>query len=314
MVQSRKSAIGSMQKYRELRDALLFEDDSESAHHLSRFMNFIDSDDFLQSVIGSVVTSDSFDFETWHNSTAERASQLQGVQALTFPDNNSDEMFIRYSLMKRFNNEKNGIFDFGVLIGDYKETVPRFKSLIVRPFVSELGDMLEDAVGFARTEERDLQAVPLNRIPSEKENRIFLSHKTVDKPLVETYFKALEKIGYYPWMDEPEMPAGTNLERALLAGFQTSCAAVFFVTENFKDEKFLSTEIDYAVREKREKGNRFAIVTLLLGKKVKVPPLLANYVYKNVTNDLEGFYEIVRALPIEVGPLRWKKEVIESES
>jgi hypothetical protein len=31
---------------------------------------------------------------------------------------------------------------------------------------------------------------------------------------------------------------------------------------------------------------------------------------KNVENDLEGFNSLVRALPVELGPVRWKAEVI----
>jgi hypothetical protein len=68
--------------------------------------------------------------------------------------------------------------------------------------------------------------------------------------------------------------------------------------------------VDYAIREKRKKGNKFAIVTLRYDKKVSVPGLLDRYIYRDVENDLEGFRELVRALPIESGPLRWKVDVV----
>lgn len=79
---------------------------------------------------------------------------------------------------------------------------------------------------------------------------------------------------------------------------------------NFTDENYLATEVDYAIREKRKKGNKFAIVTLRYDKKVSVPALLDRYIYRDVENDLEGFRELVRALPIESGPVRWKAEVV----
>jgi hypothetical protein len=56
-----------------------------------------------------------------------------------------------------------------------------------------------------------------------------------------------------------------------------NCAAVFFVTQEFKDENFLATEVDYAIKEKRAKADRFAIITLVFGNgagKGTVPDLL----------------------------------------
>jgi hypothetical protein len=106
------------------------------------------------------------------------------------------------------------------------------------------------------------------------------------------------------------MPAGTNLERGIFKGFDESCAAVFFITEDFKDEKYLATEVDYAMMQKRRKGSKFAIIILRYSNAAEVPALLAPYIYKTVPNDLDGFYELLRALPIELGPVRWKAEVV----
>jgi hypothetical protein len=104
--------------------------------------------------------------------------------------------------------------------------------------------------------------------------KIFLSHKSVDKPLVREYHRILQLLGFEPWLDEDTMFAGAELERALLQGFKDSCAAVFFVTPNFSDENFLATEVNYAIAEKRNKGDRFAIITLAFseyGKKARSP-------------------------------------------
>lgn len=84
---------------------------------------------------------------------------------------------------------------------------------------------------------------------------------------------------------------------------------MFFITENFRDEKYLAAEVDYAVIQKRRKDKKFAIVTLRYANAASVPGLLTPYIYKDITNDLEGFTELVRALPIEAGPIRWKSEV-----
>ena len=62
--------------------------------------------------------------------------------------------------------------------------------------------------------------------------------------------------------------------------------------------------------EKRKKEKKFAIITLRYPSAAAVPDLLVRYVYKDVTNDLEGFNAVVAALPIELGPVRWKQEVV----
>ncbi len=134
--------------------------------------------------------------------------------------------------------------------------------------------------------------------------RIFLSHKGIDKPLVRQYFSVLQTIGFDVWLDEDAMVAGVSLERALLSGMRSSCAAVFFLTPNYVDENYLATEIDYAMAQKRQRGDQFSIITLLLaeesGRLPQIPDLLKQFVWKQPKNPLQALEEILRALPIAV--------------
>ena len=140
--------------------------------------------------------------------------------------------------------------------------------------------------------------------------RIFLSHKGADKPLVRKYKKILATLGFDPWLDEDAMPAGTELERGILEGFHDSCAVIFFISPAFKDVGFLATEVNYAIAEKRAKGDRFAIIPLVLdgkdGRMGAVPDLLSPYTYRHPETDLDALDVILRALPIEVGSVEWK--------
>lgn len=139
--------------------------------------------------------------------------------------------------------------------------------------------------------------------------KIFLSHKGCDKQLVRKFQETLKLFGFDPWLDEDNMPAGTKLERGMLQGFAESCAAVFFITPNFMDENFLATEVDYAIGEQRKKGDKFAIITLVFEEgaaKGKVPDLLHAYVWKEPKSELDALHEIVRALPMRVGDVRWR--------
>jgi len=140
--------------------------------------------------------------------------------------------------------------------------------------------------------------------------KIFLSHKGADKPLVREYFSTLKHLGFEPWLDEDAMPAGTDLNRGILNGFKESCAAVFFVSPNFVDEGYLATEVGYAIDQKREKRERFAIITLQLadqdGNRGVVPELLRTYVWKTPDTQLQALQELLRALPISVGTVTWR--------
>lgn len=129
--------------------------------------------------------------------------------------------------------------------------------------------------------------------------KIFLSHKSENKELVRDVKKTLELLGFHPWLDEDAMSAGDKLERAIRKGFSESCAVVFFVTPEFKDEHYIESEIDYAIEEKRAKKDDFQIITITLGD-VEVPPLLRPFVWKQPSTDLEMLREIVKALPLKI--------------
>jgi hypothetical protein len=119
----------------------------------------------------------------------------------------------------------------------------------------------------------------------------------------------LRSIGLTPWLDEDKMKAGAHLERALRQGFHDSCAAVFFVTPRFVDDGYLASEIDYALAEKRTKGDRFSIITLLLpgddGTFGEVPDLLRTYVWKQI-QPIEIVRTVLEALPIQCGEATWR--------
>lgn len=138
--------------------------------------------------------------------------------------------------------------------------------------------------------------------------RIFLSHKGFDKEMVRRFQRLLTELGFDPWLDDDAMPAGAQPDRAIMKGFEDSCAALFFVTPDFKDETWLANEIEYARSEKRKKGDKFAVITLCLtknGVEGDVPSLLKHYIYKKPVHELDAMLEIVRALPIGLGEPRF---------
>lgn len=154
------------------------------------------------------------------------------------------------------------------------------------------------------------QEVDLKMSDSKK---VFLSHKGVDKEFVIDFKDTLEILGYEPWIDEDAMPAGTPLERGLLKGMHDSCGVVFFITPSFKDDGYLETEINYAIQEKRIKGNKFAIIMLQFaddnGNVGEIPELIKTYVWKKPRTHLHALREVIRALPIQVGAVDWREGI-----
>lgn len=303
---SKQEVVNALRGFTTHRDNLLHEDEATFDHHLERFIEVCRTNSLVQQVLAPLEAKFDLDVDAWLQASSEHEAKL------SFPANPDQELVLRYRVLAKATENENLIRRFGIARGAHKsaEWIPLFLSLMVRPFVKELSDRVGEAANMATPEARAVQAVPFSRIPSPKEVKIFLSHKSVDKPLVYRYYNALKEVGFDPWLDESNMAAGAKLERELLRGFEESCAAVFFITENFKDENYLATEVDYAVLQKRKKGKKFAIITLRYTNAAPVPGLLTPYIYKDVANELEGFREMVRALPLELGPVRWKADVV----
>ena len=148
--------------------------------------------------------------------------------------------------------------------------------------------------------------------------KIFLSHKTSDKPRVLEFKKTLEKVGYEVWLDEYDMPAGVDPIRGLQQGMKDSCAVVFFITPSFEDRRYLASEINYALQEKVERGEEFAIITLQMrgknGETAPIPDPLRAYVWKSPETDLEAFREIDRAVSIVLENTESQDEIVEPDS
>jgi len=303
---SRDAISDALRRFKKRRDALLHEDVNAFEHHLERFLDHCRGDQLVKSILEPLQTRFEDGVSEW----------WQGLNCpevkITLPAEPDQELIFLYRVLESVERDNNLLRRFyyaATRNGKRDEGIGAFRSLIVHPFTDELSHRLGKAADLATPEARDLQAVPLNRIPSQREIKIFLSHKSTDKPIVRRYHEALKQAGFTPWLDESELMAGTSLERGILQGFEESCAAVFFITENFRDEKYLAAEVEYAVLQKRKKEKKFAIIVLRYPNAQQIPSLFQPFIYKNIENDLEGFYEILRALPIELGPVRWKAEV-----
>jgi hypothetical protein len=175
----------------------------------------------------------------------------------------------------------------------------------------EITDRTTSAYGRSREETHIALRFVRKEILLSQQSRIFLSHKGANKPLVVQFHQVLKELGFDPWLDQEDIVAGYSLHRELLGGMQASCAAVFFITPEFRDETYLAHEIDLAMAERTTRRDRFRIISLALadtsGARGEVPANLKTLVYKEPTSELDALYEILRALPIAVGPPMWRR-------
>lgn len=296
-----------LSRFKRARDAMIHADADELEHVLKEFVREIRRNELLAAVRPS---SGDFDIEAWWS--GQTADQRRGfISSLDFPDDEDQKLLVLLDLaesMASGDPKQTSISSFGQLFGKYKarDANPLVLNIVLRPLAEMLSDRLRSQVEIANPAIRELAGVPLSRIPADDETRIFLSHKTADKPLVTPYYDVLKELGLSPWLDSHDMRPGDVLHRGISDGFDHACAVVFFITKNFRDERWLAHEINRAVHRKIDRENRFAIITLVFDG-AEVPRPLQDYIYHSVNNEVEAVRQILRGLPIEVGPPRWRE-------
>ena len=135
----------------------------------------------------------------------------------------------------------------------------------------------------------------------EMENsRIFLSHKGVNKPLIDRVDRALRLLNLKTWFDRDDLVAGDPLLRGVDNAFAQCGAAVFFISGEYVDAGVIRKEIDRAVHEAAMRGDTFRVIPLVLaqhgGTDERVPSPLQTVVWKTV-DDVDIVPTILRGLP-----------------
>lgn len=303
-----RETVKHLAAFKQTRDAAVHADTGDLEHHLGEFVREVARNPLCQRVLAALP---QYDAEAWWRDQTSGPNARRAT--LVFPEDPDEKLVVLWDLVSSMGSGSSKTIDarsFGYQFRarDAKDATAKAISLVIRPFAAEMSDRLREQATLASPHLRELAGVPLAAIPGENELRIFLSHRTSDKELVRPYDALLRELGYQPWLDEHDMPAGTTLHRAIADGMDNACAVVFFVTKNFEDERWLAREVDHAVHRKVERGEKFSIVTLVFGG-AEVPRALHDYVWINVTSDIDAARQIIRALPIELGAARWRSRI-----
>jgi len=290
--------------FKRAREALINAEQAEVEHHLIEFAREIDRNSLTKRIVSRLP---EYDVNEWWKSQVARGR----LSSLELPDSEDDRISVYLDLVKSMaslEDNQLSMYGFGYQFGKTKadSILSLVNSLVFRPLAELLSDRIRTEVDVANPAIRELAGVPLDQIPNDNECKIFLSHKTVDKPIVEPFYNVLSSLGFQPWLDSKDMKAGDVLHREITQGFDESCAVIFFVTPSFKDERWLEREIDQAINRKIVRADKFAIITLAF-EEAKVPRPLRDYLFIQVTDPVDAMNEIIRALPIVLGPPRWRK-------
>jgi hypothetical protein len=139
-------------------------------HQLDRFSEFCANDPLARKVLAPTEVRPA-DADAWW-AAANRTTRMHH-----FPSDSDEEMALRYKLLQSAPTEPNHIFNLGIAHHQNKRDgwIEIFRTLVFRPFADELSHRIGEAANLATPEARSVQAVPLSRIPSATETKIFLS-------------------------------------------------------------------------------------------------------------------------------------------
>lgn len=140
-------------------------------------------------------------------------------------------------------------------------------------------------------------------------SKIFLSHKGINKPLVDKIDRALRLVGLKTWFDRDDLAAGDTLVRGVDNAFSECEAAVFFISAEYVDTGVISNEINRALHEATMRKDLFRVIPLVLrqhgGSDERVPSPFQTLVWKTV-DDIEIVPAILVALPASLqGQVRY---------
>jgi len=139
-----------------------------------------------------------------------------------------------------------------------------------------------------------------NRRRLMENSRIFLSHKGINKPLVDEIDRTLRLLNLKTWFDRDDLNAGDTLVRGVDEAFSHCAAAVFFISKEYVDAGVIRKEIDRALHEAATRPESFRIIPLVLrqhgGSDEHVPKPLKTLVWKTV-DDVQVVPTILKALP-----------------
>jgi len=125
--------------------------------------------------------------------------------------------------------------------------------------------------------------------------RVFLSHSSIDKPLVRQLKKDIDPEGFDCWIDENEIEVSDPLPQEISDALETSDYFIANFSKNFAASKWAQQELTAAVA--LEKSGRIKRVIFARMDDTPIPALYHGNLYADFRGDYNGgLHSVVRAL------------------
>lgn len=115
--------------------------------------------------------------------------------------------------------------------------------------------------------------------------KIFLSHSTIDKSIVEKIFLELQKEEIKVWFDKYEISPGDSITDKLNEGLCKSDLGLFCFSKNFMKSSWAQAEMNYFFRQRMIIGKKNFILLNIDLALTEFPPLLQDYKQININNN-----------------------------
>ncbi len=114
----------------------------------------------------------------------------------------------------------------------------------------------------------------------EKKKKVFLSHSSKDKDIVDVYYNEIQKAELKAWYDKEEIIAGDSITSKVSEGLEECELGVIFLSDNFlsKHSGWTEAECNYFINRRMKKNKALIVVNLGVDYD-NIPPLLQDYLY-----------------------------------
>ena len=126
--------------------------------------------------------------------------------------------------------------------------------------------------------------------------KIFLSHATEDKPLVEHIYSILKKRypDLEPWLDKYEIVGGDSLIDKIARGIDESNKFIIFLSDISITKPWVNKELKKAIIEEIKRRDQNFIIPVLINQIIKTPAFLEDKFYINISQYTED--ELIKAI------------------
>ncbi|MEZ6031992.1 MAG: toll/interleukin-1 receptor domain-containing protein [Planctomycetaceae bacterium] len=139
---------------------------------------------------------------------------------------------------------------------------------------------------------------PLDSNMYEKKRKVFVSHSSVDKQLVERIVKELESRDLQVWFDKYEMGVGDSIVQGIDQGLSDADYFLLILSPNSVKSNWVQRELNAALME--ETSKRGIVVLPAIIKDCEIPTLLKDRIYADFRSDFDiGLNGLLRVLKQE---------------